>query len=105
LGFTIGHFVRASPIDRALLRRRAFYLSRAAKSKTERQTMNDGEKLLLARRRKGLAAWKFAALADLDPTTYSRIERGDREATFEQKLALARALGVPVEQIFERISA
>jgi hypothetical protein len=39
--------------------------------------MNDGEKLLIARRRCGLPAWKLAALADLDPTTYSRIERGD----------------------------
>lgn len=65
--------------------------------------MNNGEKLLITRRRQRLAAWKLAALADIDPTTYSRIERGEREATFEQKLALARALGVVPEAVFDRM--
>ncbi len=64
----------------------------------------DDERLLIARRRKGVPAWKLAALADIDPTTYSRIERGEREATVEQKLALARALGVEPETIFERVT-
>lgn len=63
--------------------------------------MNDGEKLLIERRRHGLAAWRLASTAGIDPTSYSRIERGEREATFEQKLALARALGVEPEVIFE----
>jgi transcriptional regulator with XRE-family HTH domain len=66
--------------------------------------MTDGEKMLVERRRRGLAAWKLAATAGIDPTTYSRIERGEREATFEQKLALARALGVEPETIFERVT-
>jgi len=66
--------------------------------------MSDGENLLLARRRRGLAAWKLAASASIDPTTYSRIERGEREATYEQKLALARALGVEPEAIFQRVT-
>jgi len=63
----------------------------------------DGERLLIARRRRGLPAWKLAATAGIDPTTYSRIERGEREATFEQKLALARVLGVEPEALFQRI--
>lgn len=62
--------------------------------------MSDGERLLLARRRKELPAWKLAALADCDPTTYSRIERGEREATTDQRAKLARALGVEVETIW-----
>jgi len=66
--------------------------------------MTASERLLLERRRRGLPAWKLAALADLDPTTYSKIERGEREATFEQQLALARALGVEPETIFERVT-
>jgi len=57
-----------------------------------------------ARRRKGLItpeqAWRLAASEEIDPTTYSRIERGEREATFEQKLALARVLGVEPANIF-----
>jgi len=67
--------------------------------------MSDGERLLIERRRRGLAAWKLAALADIDPTTFSRIERGEREATFQQKLALARALGIEPEAIFQRVEA
>lgn len=70
---------------------------------TERQTMSDGEKLLIERRRRGLPAWKLAALADCDPTTYSKIERGEREATVDQKLALARTLGVEPEKLFSRL--
>jgi transcriptional regulator with XRE-family HTH domain len=65
--------------------------------------MSDCERLLIERRRRGLAAWKLAAQAEIDPTTYSKIERGEREATFEQKLALARALGVEPETIFQRV--
>jgi len=65
--------------------------------------MRDGDKLLLARRQRKLAAWNLAAQAGIDPTTYSRIERGEREATFEQKLALARALGVEPNFIFEKV--
>ena len=64
----------------------------------------DNERLLIARRRHKLPAWKVAALADLDPTTYSRIERGEREATFEQKLALARALGCEPESLFQKVT-
>ena len=67
--------------------------------------MTDGERLLIERRRRGLAAWKLAAQAEIDPTTYSRIERGGRDATFEQRLALARALGVEPETIFQRVTA
>jgi transcriptional regulator with XRE-family HTH domain len=66
--------------------------------------MSDGERLLIERRRHRLAAWKLAALADIDPTTYSRIERGERKATFDQKLALTRALGVEPEIIFQQVS-
>jgi transcriptional regulator with XRE-family HTH domain len=67
--------------------------------------MTDGERLLIERRRRGLPAWKLAALAEIDPTTYSRIERGERDATFEQRLALARVLGIEPETIFQRVTA
>jgi transcriptional regulator with XRE-family HTH domain len=67
--------------------------------------MNDGERLLIARRRRGLTSWKLAALADIDPTTYSRIECGRREATPDQRAALAKALGCEVEHIFQRVTA
>ncbi|HUI07264.1 MAG TPA: helix-turn-helix transcriptional regulator [Verrucomicrobiae bacterium] len=66
--------------------------------------MTAGERLLLERRRRRLPAWKLAALADLDPTTYSKIERGERDATPDQRLRLARALGVEPEQIFQRVT-
>jgi len=62
----------------------------------------DGERLLIARRRRGLPAWKLAAAAEIDPTTYSRIERGERVATLDQRLQLARALGMEPEQLFQR---
>lgn len=78
------------------------FLRRFAKRKIE--IMNDGERLLIARRRKGWAAWKLAANADLDPTTYSRIERGEREATIDQQRRLARVLGVEPEVIFGRVA-
>ncbi len=64
----------------------------------------DGERLLIARRRRGLPAWKLAAAAEIDPTTYSRIERGERVATLDQRLRLARALGVEPETIFQRVT-
>jgi len=66
--------------------------------------MTAGERLLLERRRRGLPAWKLAAAAEIDPTTYSRIERGERLATLDQRLRLARALAVEPETIFERVT-
>jgi transcriptional regulator with XRE-family HTH domain len=66
--------------------------------------MSEGERLLIERRRRGLSAWRLAASAGIDPTTYSRIERGEREATFEQKLALARVLGIEPANIFGRVT-
>ena len=65
--------------------------------------MTTGEKLLLARRRRGWAAWRLAAQAGIDPTTYSKIERDEREATLDQQLALARVFGVEPETIFHRV--
>jgi len=65
--------------------------------------MRDEERLLLERRRRRLAAWRLAALADIDPTTYCRIERGNREPTPEQQRALARVLGVEPETIFHEV--
>lgn len=65
--------------------------------------MTDGEKLLIERRRRGLAAWKLAARAEMDPTSYSKIERGERTATVDQQRRLARVLGVEPETIFGRV--
>ncbi len=66
--------------------------------------MSDGEKILLERRRRGLAAYKLAAAAGIAPSVLSAIEHGDREATYGQKLTLARALGVEPETIFDRVT-
>ena len=66
--------------------------------------MTDAEKLLIARRRHGLAGWELAAAAGICPTTYSKIENGAREATHDQKLKLARALGVEPETLFSRVT-
>jgi transcriptional regulator with XRE-family HTH domain len=63
--------------------------------------MRDSERLLIERRRRGLAAWKLAAQAEIDPTSYSKIERGEREPTLDQRLALARALGLEPEDLFQ----
>ena len=66
--------------------------------------MTESEKLLIERRRRGFAGWELAAAAGICPTTYSKIENGQREPTFDQKLALARALGVEPETIFPRVT-
>jgi transcriptional regulator with XRE-family HTH domain len=65
--------------------------------------MTDAEKLLLERRRRGLAGWELAASAGICPTTYSKIENGQREPTLDQRLALARALGLEPEKLFSRL--
>lgn len=65
--------------------------------------MNDAEKLLIERRRRGLAGWELAAAAGICPTTYSKIENGQRLPTFDQRLALARALGLEPEKFFQQV--
>ena len=65
--------------------------------------MTDSEKLLLERRRRGMAGWELAAAAGICPTTYSKIENGAREATLDQKVALARVLGLEPEKLFTRL--
>ncbi|MCG3150085.1 MAG: hypothetical protein PCFJNLEI_03556 [Verrucomicrobiae bacterium] len=65
--------------------------------------MNDNERLLIERRRRGLAGWELAAASHICPTTYSKIENGQREATHDQKLAIARTLGVEPEKLFSRL--
>jgi len=67
--------------------------------------MTDAEKLLIERRRRGLAGWELASAAGICPTTYSKIENGQREPTFEQKLALARVLGLEPEKLFQQVAA
>jgi len=66
--------------------------------------MHDGERLLIERRRRGQSAYKLAGAASIAPSVLSEIEHGRREATFEQKLALARALGMEPEQLFQRVT-
>jgi transcriptional regulator with XRE-family HTH domain len=65
--------------------------------------MTDNERLLIERRRRGLAGWELAAAAHICPTTFSKIENGQREATYDQKLALSRALGLDPEKLFSRL--
>jgi len=66
--------------------------------------VNDGENILLERRRRKMPAYKLAAAASVAPSVLSEIEHGHREATFDQKLALARALGIEPESIFARVT-
>ncbi len=66
--------------------------------------MSDGERLLIERRRHRQKAYKLAGAAGIAPSILSAIERGEREATYAQKLALARALGVEPETIFQRVT-
>ena len=51
-----------------------------------------------------MAGWELAAAAGICPTTYSKIENGARDATLDQRLRLARALGVEPETIFSRVT-
>lgn len=67
--------------------------------------MSDGERILLERRRRGLLAYQLSARVGIAPSILSAIEHGRRAATFDQKLALARALGVEPETIFTLVTA
>jgi len=53
--------------------------------------MNDGEKLLLARRRRGLAAWKLAVQVEIDHTSRTLRPVKNRSSVFFRFLAMAVA--------------
>lgn len=62
--------------------------------------VQEHERIVLERMRLGLYAWKVASNASIDATTYSKIERGIRRPNFEQRLGIARALGVEPTVLF-----
>lgn len=62
-----------------------------------------GQHLREIRERKGISQEKLAALAGLDRTYISKIERGERNISIETAAKLAEALEVPVTQLLERV--
>lgn len=57
--------------------------------------MNYGRALKTARGSRGLSQRRLAKLAEVDPSTVSLIESGQRTPSSEVIDALARALGIP----------
>lgn len=55
-----------------------------------------------ARRGSGLTAAALAAHAEIAPSAYEAIERGEQEPTLETIVALAGALGLSATELFER---
>lgn len=60
-----------------------------------------GETVRIIRERTGLHLAALAVLADVDITSLSRIERGQRTGTPAQHKRIAEALGVPLIAILD----
>ncbi len=54
-----------------------------------------------ARKASGLKAWQVADKADIDAKHLGRIERGEKQPSFELIIALAMALNVSPSRFFE----
>ncbi len=59
-----------------------------------------GQRLREIRERKQLSQEKLAALAGLNRTYISKIERGERNISVETVAKLAQALDIPIDQLF-----
>jgi len=59
-----------------------------------------GMRLRELRRMRGLSQERLALLADLDRTYVGSVERGERNISLVNIEKLAKALGVPVSQLF-----
>ncbi len=63
-----------------------------------------GERLRSYRNQKGWSQEKLAERAGLHPTYIGQLERGEKNATIDSICKVANALGVPLEQLFEKIN-
>lgn len=62
-----------------------------------------GGRIRSARLKAGLSQESLAELAGLHPTYIGQLERGEKNATLESVHRTCRALGLPLEKLFERI--
>jgi len=56
--------------------------------------------LKIARIRKGIPQWEFAAQIGIDATKLSKIENGRLESTEEIKKVCSKALKIPLKELF-----
>ena len=64
-----------------------------------------GSRIRAARKNADLSQEKLAELADLHPTYIGQLERGEKNATLESIHKVTRALGIPLDFLFEKIDA
>lgn len=62
---------------------------------------NLGQKIRLARQRAGLTQEDLAARVSRTPESISNIERGQQEPGIKTVQSLAKALGLPLSELFE----
>lgn len=62
-----------------------------------------GERLRSCRQKKKLSQEALAELAGVHPTYIGQLERGEKNATIESVTKIARALGMPLEELFANI--
>jgi transcriptional regulator with XRE-family HTH domain len=60
-----------------------------------------GELVRSTRRAKGLKVWEVAERVDIDAKHLGRIERGEKQPSFDLIMALARVLNVSPSRFFE----
>ena len=63
-----------------------------------------GLRIRMLREQKLLTLEKLAKAADMDPSHLGLIERGSRDARLTTISKIATALGVPVSELFRRIT-
>lgn len=62
-----------------------------------------GQRIRNYRTEKNLSQEKVAELSGLHPTYIGQLERGEKNCTLESLWSVAKALEVPLSQIFEKI--
>lgn len=66
-------------------------------------TIQFGKNVRALRLKKGLSQEKFAEICDLHRTYIGGIERGERNVSFNNIIAIAKALGVVISKLFKGI--
>ncbi len=59
-----------------------------------------GERVRKLRKERGYSQERFAMLSGLDRSYFGGVERGERNVSLDNIAAIARALGVPIREIF-----
>ncbi len=62
-----------------------------------------GQRFRNYRTEKNLSQEKVAELSGLHPTYIGQVERGEKNCTLESLCSIAKALEIPLSQIFEKI--